>query len=156
MTVNISHTCLAAICDRLVMQLKVSADSFRLNLDFSFWLSSTICAVFMFDVTASWWWLMYDFDDLNTPCQWLAAVSKVVSLWRLSFFLFVFFLATGIWGLCWLKALPIPQSWPAHRTDCWEHAALIESHTCYWQVQHAGSRGQNGAWHGTPTSMLDS
>lgn len=32
---------------------------------------------------------MYDFDDLNTPCQWLAAVSKVVSFY--CFFIIIIF-----------------------------------------------------------------
>lgn len=45
---------IAAICDRLVIQLKVSADSLELNLNISSWLSPAIRDVLLFDVTASW------------------------------------------------------------------------------------------------------
>lgn len=45
---------ITAICDRLVIQLKESADSLELILNFSSWLSPAIRDVLLFDVTASW------------------------------------------------------------------------------------------------------
>lgn len=45
---------IVAICDRLVVQLKASADSLELNLNFASWLSPAIRDVLLFDVTAPW------------------------------------------------------------------------------------------------------
>lgn len=134
---------IAAICDRLVIQLKVSADSLELNLNISSWLSPAIRDVLLFDVTACWWWVLYNFDYLKTACQWLSDAQMCCPH---EFFLIESFTYCRGLRVLVAQAFTSLQLRPVLGNHCWAQAAIIEYHTCYWLMPHLGSTGQSRVW----------
>ena len=118
---------------------------------FFFFFFHVCCDSVMVMVNAPHWWSKHPLPTVGSG--FLSTVWFICLFIFFSLFIYLFIFLIQV-SECPAGQRVLPSPYRSHgvltKTDCREHAALIESPTCYWHVQQPFSRGQSGAWHANP------